>query len=138
MSERGLRIRGHHLICLQYFHGQGYSPEFAHHLFTIVDRFTRGEKGVAVVGPDDVCIACPSYALEQCAQEPESEHAIRVLDALALEMLELDEGQEFEWGVATLSVQRIIERWRALACEGCGWEEQCRALIDQTAGYRPT
>jgi uncharacterized protein len=135
VSERGPRIRGHHLICLQYFHGEGYSPEFARNLFSIIDRLARGEKGTVVVGIDDVCVACPALAKGQCAQEPESEEAIRTLDALALELLELECGQEFEWGVATLSVQRFIERWRVLACAGCEWEEECRPLIDQTAGY---
>lgn len=138
MTERGLRIRGHHLICLQFYHAQGYSPEFARNLFRIIDRFTRGEKGIAVIGHDDVCAACPALAQGRCAQEPDNEDAIRVLDALAIEMLELQAGEEFEWGVATLSVQRVIERWRALACEGCEWEEACRPLIDETAGYTPT
>ena len=138
MSERGLRIRGHHLICLQYFHGQGYSPEFVRNLFRIVDRLALGEKATVIVGPDDVCAACPALAEGRCAQEPENEQAIRILDALALEMLELQPDTEFEWGVATLSVQRIMERWRALACEGCEWEEKCRPLIDQTADHRPT
>lgn len=135
MTERGPRIRGHHLICLQYFHGEGYSPEFARNLFHVIDRLARGEKGTVVVGIDDVCVACPALAKGQCAQEPESEEAIRTLDALALELLELEPGQEFEWGVATLSVQRFIERWRVLACAGCEWEEECRPLIDLTAGY---
>jgi uncharacterized protein len=135
VTERGPRIRGHHLICLQYFHGEGYSPEFARNLFSIIDRLARGEKGTVVVGVDDVCAACPALAKGQCAQEPESEEAIRTLDALALELLELEPGQEFEWGVATLSVQRFIERWRVLACAGCEWEEECRPLIDLTAGY---
>lgn len=135
MNERGLRIRGHHLICLQYFHGEGYSPEFVRNLFSVIQRLVHGEKATVVVGPDDVCAACPALADGQCAQEPENEEAIRILDQLALEMLELEPGQEFEWGPTTLSVQRFIERWRALACEGCEWEEQCRPLIDLTAGY---
>ena len=138
MNERGPRIRGHHLICLQFFHGQGCSPEFARNLFMLIDRFTRGEKGAVIVGPDDVCAACPAHADGRCAQEPENEDAIRVLDTLALEMLELEPGDGFEWGVATLSVQRVIERWRTLACAGCGWEESCRPLIDQSTGRTQT
>lgn len=130
-----MRIRGHHIICLQFFHGQGYSQEFVRNLFQVIQRLATGGKAVAVVGPDDVCAACPALAKGQCAQEPESEEAVRVLDALAMEMLELEPDQEFEWGTATLSVQRFIDRWRALACDGCEWEEQCRPLIDLTEGY---
>lgn len=135
VNGRGPRIRGHHLICLQFFHGEGYSPKFVHNLFHVIDRFTHGATGTVVIGPDDVCAACPALENGRCAQEPDSEEAIRVLDALALEMLELEADEEFDWGVATLSVQRILERWRALACDGCDWEEVCRPLIDQTAGY---
>lgn len=135
MSERGLRIRGHHLICLQFFHGQGYSAEFARNLFHVIDRLTRGEKGTVVIGADDVCSACVYLEDGRCAQEPDSQEAIRTLDALALDMLGLEPGQEFEWGVTTLSVQRILERWRMLACDGCEWEEVCSPLIDLIEGF---
>ncbi len=130
-----MRIRGHHIICLQFFHGQGYSQEFVRSLLRVIQQLATGAKAVAVVGPDDVCTACPALAEGRCAQEPESEEAVRVLDALAMEMLELEPDQEFEWGTATLSVQRFIERWRALACDGCEWEDQCLPLIDLTEGY---
>jgi len=135
MNERGVRMRGHHIICLQYFHGQGYSREFVRNLFQVLQRLATGEKAIVVTGPDDICAACPALAEGHCAQEPDDEAAIRVLDALAMEMLELKPDQEFEWGTAALSVQRFIERWRALACHGCEWEEECRPLIDLTAGY---
>lgn len=130
----GPRIRGHHLICLQFYHSQGFTSEFGHHLLRLIERMTGGEKGVLVVGHDDVCLACPALADGQCAQEPDDDHAISVLDTLACEMLELTPGEEFEWGVATLSVHRVMERWRALACDGCEWEEPCRPLIEQALG----
>lgn len=134
MTAHGPRIRGHHLICLQFFHSQGFSADFGHHLFRLIERMTRGERGVLVIGHDDVCSACPSLAGGRCAQEPDDEHAISILDTLACEMLELTPGEEFEWGVATLSVLRVIERWRALACDGCEWEDACRPLIEQALG----
>jgi hypothetical protein len=68
VSERSLRIRGHHLICLQFFHGEGYSPEFVRILFNVIDRLARGEKGIVVIGADDVCAACPALAKGQCAR----------------------------------------------------------------------
>ncbi|MDY0088543.1 MAG: DUF1284 domain-containing protein [Coriobacteriia bacterium] len=134
MDDNTVRIRGHHLVCMQFLHAEVYSAEFGHHLFGIIDRMSRGAPSTVVIGPDDVCAGCPARKSGTCAQEPDSEDAIRVLDALACEMLDLTPGEEFEWGVTSLSVQRILERWRALACDGCEWESRCRPLMDRATG----
>lgn len=135
MSDNAVRIRGHHLICLQFMHAEVYSPEFGQHLFRLIDRMVLGAPCTVVVGPDDLCPACPAHKSGVCAQDPEAEGELSVLDALACEMLELAPGEPFDWGVTALSVQRVLERWRALACDGCAWEERCRPLIEQTSRY---
>jgi len=56
-----VRLRGHHLICLQFFRGEGYSPEFVENLAHVITNAT--ESGALVVaGADRVCAACGGAA----------------------------------------------------------------------------
>ncbi len=134
MSGRGPRIRGHHLICLQFFHGQGFSVDYARNLFHVIDRLTT-EAGEIVVGPDDVCAACTSLQDGRCSREPEGEDEVRILDALALELLDLAPGDSFNYGEISVWVPRILERWHSLACDGCDWEAQCAPLISLSTRF---
>ncbi len=128
MNARGPRIRGHHLICLQFFHGEGYAPAYVRNLFDVIRRLTE-EGGRIVTGPDDVCAACPSLVDGRCSREPEGEEEIRILDSLALELLGLKAGDDFDYGEVSVWVPRILDRWHMLACDGCEWEANCRPLI---------
>ena len=61
-----LKLRGHHLVCLHYFQGEGYSREFVCNLQELVHRAEKGEPVEVVVGPDDVCRACPNLRKGRC------------------------------------------------------------------------
>ena len=50
-----VRLRGHHLLCLLAYKGEGYSPAFIANLDRIAARLTAGEDAVLVDGPDDIC-----------------------------------------------------------------------------------
>jgi len=49
------KLRGHHLICLNFFKGEGYSEDFISNIHSVI-----GEDNIEIVqGPDDVCAWCP-------------------------------------------------------------------------------
>lgn len=128
MSELPVRLRGHHLICLQFFHGQGYSAEFVHNLLGVIERLTTGP-GKVVTGHDDVCSACPALCEE--LQDCERREELEILDALALELLDLKPGDEFDFGeISVMMVPKTFKRWRAIACDGCQWEQFCVPMLD--------
>lgn len=135
MSEDHLtRIRGHHLICLNFFHGDGLGSDYGRNLLHVIRNLTE-EGGVAVIGPDDVCTHCPSFMKGECCRLPEHEDQVRVLDALALELLGISPDERFDFGEATVWLPRILERWHALACDGCEWESRCAGPISQHTQY---
>lgn len=53
-----VRLRGHHLICLQFYRGEGYNQDFIKHLFNILER-VQYEDVEVVEGVDEVCSVCP-------------------------------------------------------------------------------
>ena len=54
-----MRLRAHHLICLHFFKGEGYTPEYVENLRFIVGRAKARERIEVVMGADDVCKPCP-------------------------------------------------------------------------------
>ncbi|HDL15578.1 MAG TPA: DUF1284 domain-containing protein [Euryarchaeota archaeon] len=52
-----LKLRGHHLLCLNFFKGEGYNRNFVDNLRKVLDKAKREEFYIAI-GSDDICIAC--------------------------------------------------------------------------------
>lgn len=131
-------LRGHHLICLQFFRGEGYSAEYVENLAAVVERVAETPARV-VTGPDAVCAACPELGPDGlCASEDAGGEAeIRRIDELALELLGIEPRAMMSLAEAR---RRLVEdaigvgRWRADACAGCAWEDVCEAGWNELLG----
>lgn len=121
-----IRFRGHHLVCLHFFAGEGYSREFIDNLRYLLQSAGRGGEIMVVEGADDVCRACPHLMENCCAHKPDSEREVRRLDELALNLLSVDTGQKVKWQEISLKVLKAPARWFFLYCCGCDWESLCR------------
>lgn len=92
-----LKLRGHHLVCLHYFQGKGYSQEFIRNLQELVGRAQEGEPVEVVAGPDDVCRACLNLRKERCRHKNDAEAEIKKLDCRALCYLGASVGERATW-----------------------------------------
>jgi hypothetical protein len=124
-----VRLRGHHLICLQFFGGEGYSAQFVENLTHVVDRASR-EGALVVRGIDNVCAACPELGPDNLCASPDAggEEEIVRIDDLALSILGVEPGRRLTLAAARelLEADAIgVGAWRAQACEGCTWESVC-------------
>ncbi len=61
-----IKLRGHHLVCLHFFKGEGYNPEYIENLREILRRAEAGEEIEVSSGVDDVCRMCPNLKGEIC------------------------------------------------------------------------
>lgn len=123
------RIRGHHLICLQFFHGKGYSPEFVVNLMRILNTLEKVDKLEVVDGMDDVCSACPCECVESSCIHDHVED-ITELDAFARDLLGVEVGDTVDYGHLRNRVPHVIPAWRERACAGCEWETGCRSSLE--------
>jgi hypothetical protein len=124
-----VRLRGHHLICLQFFRGEGYSDEFVENLTALLARLATAPAEVVTVA-DDVCAACPDLSADKlCGSESAGgEVEIRRIDALACSLLEVAPRAHITLAEARerLVADAIgVGTWRAEACDGCAWESVC-------------
>ncbi|MGQ9824570.1 MAG: DUF1284 domain-containing protein [Desulfotomaculales bacterium] len=133
-----LELRVHHLVCLQFFRGEGYGREFVQNLENVVARAGQGEEIRIVAGPDDVCRVCPHLLGERCAHKEGSDAEIRKLDREALRYLGAAEGETVSWPKVRERVWDAPPEWFAAFCAGCDWEKVCRraGLAGQTVFER--
>jgi len=132
-----IRLRGHTLLCLQGFRGEGYSPGFTDNLASI-HRDLNGNPDHPVElteEPDAVCGACPHRAAAGCTLNGMgSEAGMQAQDRHVLKLLGLKAGSVVRW-------RDVLDRIRASVkgsdlpsiCGQCRWLPlgYCKEGIDR-------
>jgi hypothetical protein len=133
-----IKLRGHHLLCLLAYRGEGYTPDFIANFDAIADRLTRGAIIEIISGPDQICGALRQGAVIAC------DHAricrkqtVRHRDRLALKDIAralhrtgLKEGDRLS---LTKSKTRHLRQLFAhggirRACSSCPWYSFCTQI----------
>ncbi|MBF0506026.1 MAG: DUF1284 domain-containing protein [Nitrospirae bacterium] len=117
-------LRGHHLICLHFFSGEGYDAEFIENLNNVMAAAKAGACRVHN-GADAVCARCPSLQDDRCTHSDDAEDDIAAIDALALRLLDVSHGQYLLWQDIRNMLPSIFHEWYVSSCKGCGWKWAC-------------
>lgn len=120
-----IRFRGHHLICLHFFRGEGYNPEFIINLHELIKKVEYGEIIEVSEGADDVCAKCPYLKGNKCFHNRNSEDEIRQMDSKALELLNTEPGAKLNWLKIKETLPDIFKDWFKFYCTICTWESTC-------------
>lgn len=129
-----IRLRPHHLLCLQTFVGHGYSPEFTAHMTIVQKQLTTDPLTpiTLVAGPDDLCGHCPNCVDGSCTSPKPA-----VFDHLVGQKLNTTEDTEnaapkhtdASDSPLTLhgipSILHMSEQLLAECCPDCEWKELC-------------
>lgn len=117
-------FRGHHLICLHFFHGEGYSEAFVSNLKDLIRR--AEQEGVKITdGADDVCKACPYLKDNRCEYDEYAEDEVREMDQRALEILGLERDSIVPWDELRKRIPEIFSLWYPNYCHDCDWNRVC-------------
>jgi hypothetical protein len=124
-----IKIRAHHLLCLQGYQGYGYSNGFVDDLERI-QKFIMASSDleVQVVAENDlICNCCPNRGETGCQKDANANKRIQSMDLKILERLNLKPGtkditENFLNLINTnfktyLNIQDI--------CGNCQWTEKC-------------
>jgi hypothetical protein len=120
-KERKAILRGHHLICLNFFRGEGYSEEFIENLYEVI----KIEKIEIVTGADEVCRKCPYLKEEKCRSSDYTDEKIHLQDKEALRLLGFKPGMTVDWKMIASKLPEILEEWEAEFCYACGYRKVC-------------
>lgn len=126
-----MKLRGHHLICLHFYRGEGYSPDYIEHLCNVVKRAEEGEVIEVSFGADDVCQACPYLKDGQCAHKEGADSEIQALDKNAFNYLGINPGDHVVWSELRRKVLTASKGWFDSFCSGCDWFELCNRIRKQ-------
>lgn len=126
------RLRGHHLVCLEFYKGQGYDIAFVDNLKEAIER--AEEYGIeAIFGPDDICKACPHLKGGQCMNSESAEEEIQKMDEFALGMLGIEEGAVVSRNEISRKIPSYFKLWHDEFCAGCSWRQACETSERWTA-----
>lgn len=125
-----LKIRAHHLLCLQGFQGHGYDTHFSNHLDSILKNIDKNFYHIKLEisdSADSICEACPHLNHGTCHRKTDAEKRIKKMDQLVLDKLGL--ANPTTWNAdalfaltnARFSARETLKE----ICEGCEWQNKC-------------
>ncbi len=117
-------LRGHHLICLHFFHGEGYNEAFTENLMATLERANEEEILISA-DADDVCKSCPFLKDSRCLYDEDADEEIRAMDSKALELLGLCPGKKIGWSTLRDRIPDLFSEWFAFYCRECDWRSGC-------------
>jgi uncharacterized protein len=128
-----IRIRAHHLLCIQGFQGYGYNTEFKQEMGEIISFIYSNplNKLQIITKTDEICKYCPHEIAGSCSKENYSE--LKLLDELVLKKTFLNENEVYTFEMAkkvlddNLKYEDIIE-----ICGNCFWTDKCLFFIEKT------
>jgi len=127
-GSKCLKIRAHHLCCIQGFQGYGYSPAFVANMRVVIsdiDAFpSRPLKLVSEC--DSICISCPGKR-ECTAQKSVLSHRIRNMDLVVMEKLRIEEGTVMGADEAFRLINSKLNNASDIEdiCGICKWRQKC-------------
>jgi hypothetical protein len=127
-----IKLRGHHLICLHFFKGEGYNPEFIKNLREILKKVEAGEELEVCSGADNVCKMCPYLKGKVCLYDKDAEAEIRAMDKRAMGLLRLKTMDRVKWQEIRKRILEIFHVWSEEYCKECDWRKVC----EKTGMYR--
>lgn len=124
-SSDVLKIRAHHLLCMQGFQGYGYSRDFEGNLQKIIKYLDSNPhcRLKVVADADMICLKCPHLEDNHCNRSPSS---IVDMDLKVLKKLDIEEG-------ATKTAQKLFREINEILdpddfhdiCGECSWKDKC-------------
>lgn len=118
------KFRGHHLICLHFFKGEGCNAEFIENLSTTLEA-ARDAAIEVCQGADNICKKCPSLKEDTCQFSQSADKEIKAMDALSLSLLGAVPGAKLAWQQIREKLPLIFEEWHGAWCVNCGWRRVC-------------
>lgn len=124
-----LRIRGHHLLCLQGFQGYGYNEEFTKNMRLIHEKIANGEEYIKLVSNiDDICEKCPNNKCEICINRDENTKIVK-MDKIVLEKVLREKNKEYYKGSELFNLinNKLFTKKEDIKdiCTGCKWYDVC-------------
>ena len=120
-----VKLRPHHLLCLQFFIGFGYSDEFSVNTTRVLTLLESPDapQVILVNGADDICASCPRDNAGVCTDID----TIEALDAFTLATTKLKIGDRGTFtDFCNIAFDKAIKNGKyRMVCKRCVWFDTC-------------
>ncbi len=122
-----LRVRAHHILCMQGFQGLGYSKEFTRNMTQITEKIRNNPSFFIkiVIGADSICKHCPHLSNGVCEMEMDSLKFISSMDVLVLENLNMEAGSVISSAQLKTLTGSLSPKIVKEICGDCSWRKDC-------------
>ncbi len=127
-----MKIRAHHLLCMQGFQGYGYSEDFSRNMAEIIETLQNFPKHeVEIVAEiDAICTCCPHSINGNCQESKGSNEKIVSMDLTVLKKLGISQGSVFKADEIFEITNNKLKTYADVKeiCGNCKWSEKCLYL----------
>ncbi|MDD4594052.1 DUF1284 domain-containing protein [Methanobrevibacter acididurans] len=122
-----IKLRAHHLLCLQGYQGYGYSDEFVKNMNYIVKILKNKNNLVGLCNSaDDICKFCPNLNEKGFCKDFRTNENIVLMDETILSKIQ-NSDKEFQTDELFKEINNIFNSKYSLKsiCGDCGWIDKC-------------
>ena len=120
-----IRLRGHHLLCLQGFQGYGYSEDFVLNMVRINEMRKSADCTVTLTNePDDICSACPNLKDNLCENKKQNEIIVEMDNEVLSHLNMNNEDNSIDLFNEVASIFNSSDSVENI-CNECKWAEKC-------------
>ncbi len=122
-----IKIRAHHILCIQGYQGHGYSQDFEENMWRMVEKFRLNPNlpVTVVCETDAICEYCPHQTAGRCVNTPLVSKQISKMDSLVLEKMSLESGATLNFNKLISLTKKFSETDVMEICGECSWKESC-------------
>jgi hypothetical protein len=127
LSQRPIRLRAHHLLCLQAYRGRGYSPRFVLGMNRVSKALREDPRRMIEIssGCDDLCQNCPHRREGEDGRHVcRDDQKVLGFDRAVLELSGFSEGdtKPYQDVIFRLNTALTPDRLKEI-CGSCSWYE---------------
>ncbi len=122
-----IRIRPHHVLCIQNFTGKGYDKDFTNNMKNVITMLNNNPDTLIRLFPEEDCLCaeCP-HNFGGCHKKEQ----VRIIDKKMLDSCGYKSGEVVSWNDVTLKVKSAVFKAGRLReiCGSCQWADICNSL----------
>ena len=122
-----IRLRGHHLLCVQGFQGYGYNQDFIENMEHIKSLLKNKNTMIRILNSsDDICRFCPNLTEEKLCKNEKYNQTIQKMDNEVINKLNI-KNNEINSEELFNKVNQLFKSKKSIdkICNRCMWINEC-------------
>lgn len=123
-----IKLRGHHLLCIQGFQNKGYNKSFIDNMASLISFLNENaDVNVKIINwDDDICSFCPNLNSDGFCKDFETNQRIKKRDDLSLDFLDLKYGEIYSYLSILSKMFDVLDFDKVdTICNDCEWQNVC-------------